>query len=93
MRGLARLTGYESCMRVAEASDFQVITHKKKKKKRKYYVSWTSDSWSNDSDCPQFDKRQKTKKKKRGSNKQKQGNQKKKKDSHQLSCNSHCSFD
>ena len=51
-------------LRVAEASDFQVITHKKKKEKRKYYyVSSTSDSWSNDSDCQQFDKRQKTKKK------------------------------
>ena len=68
---------------------------KKKKKKRKYYcVSSTSDSWSNDSDCQQFDKRQKTKKKNRGSNaEQKQGNRKKKKDSRQLSCNSHCSFD
>ena len=44
-------------------------------------------------DCQQFDKRQKTKKKKRGSNEQKQGNRKKKKDSRQLSCNSHCSFD
>ena len=40
-----------------------------------------------------FDKRQKTKKKKRGSNEQKQGNRKNKKDSRQLSCNSHCSFD
>ena len=80
--------------RVAEASDFQVITHKKKKKKRKYYyVSSTSDSWNNDSDSQQFDKCQKTKKKKRGSNEQKQGNRKEKKDSRQLSCNSHCSFD
>ena len=67
MRGLARLTGHESCMRVdenykrlnkladvcerlsdtqekPEASDFQIITHKKKKKKREnYYVSSTSD--------------------------------------------------
>ena len=34
-----------------------------------------------------------TKKNKRGSNEQKQGNRKKKKDSRQLSCNSHCSFD
>ena len=67
MRGLARLTGHESCTRVAEASDFQVITHKKKKKKRKYYcLSSTSNSWSNDSDCQQFDKRQKTKKKEVG---------------------------
>ena len=56
-----------------------VITHKKKGEKRKYYyVSSTSDSWSNDSDCQQFDKRQKTKKKNRGSNaEQKQGNRKK----------------
>ena len=30
---------------------------------------------------------------KRGSNEQKQGNRKEKKDSRQLSCNSHCSFD
>ena len=80
--------------RVAKASDFQVITHNKKKKKRKhYYVSSTSDSWSNDSDCQQFDKRQKTKRKNRGSNEQKLGNRKKKKDSRQLSCNFHCSFD
>ena len=72
-------------MGVAEASDFQVITHKKRKKKRKYYC--------NNSDCQQLDKRPETKKKKRGSNEQKQGNRKKKKDSRQLSCNSHCSFD
>ena len=52
-----------------------------------------NDSWSSESDCQQFDKRHKTKKKKRGSNEQKQGNRKKKKDSRQLSCNSHCSFD
>ena len=77
-----------------QAGDFQIITHKKKKKKRKYYdVSSTSDNWSNDSDCQQVDKRQKTKTKKRGSNEQKQGNRKEKKDSRQLSCNSHCSFD
>ena len=56
-------------MRVAEASDFQVITHKKRKKKRKYYC--------NNSDCQQLDKRPETKKKKRGSNEQKQGNRKK----------------
>ena len=58
-----------------ETSDVQIITHNNKKKKRKYYyVSSTRDSWSNDSDCQQFDKRQKTKKKNRGSNEQKQGN-------------------
>ena len=63
MRGLTRLTRHESCTRVvesAEAGDFQVITHKKKKTKRKcYYVSSTSESWSNDLNCQQFDKRQK----------------------------------
>ena len=36
-----------------------------------------NDSWSSESDCQQFDKRHKTKKKKRGSNEQKQGNRKK----------------
>ena len=43
-----------------EASD--VITHNDNKKGKNihYYVSSTSDSWSNDSDCQQFDKRQKT---------------------------------
>ena len=50
----------------------------RKKRRKYYYVSSTSDSWSNDLDCQQFDKRQKTKKK-RGSNEQKQGNRKKEK--------------
>ena len=71
MRGLARLTGHESCTRDVESCRskrlFQVVTHKKKKKKRKYYYVL----------CQQFDKRQKTKKKKRGSKEQKQGNRKK----------------
>ena len=52
--------------KIRTASDVQVITHNNNKKKEKNYVSSTSDSWSNDSDCEQFDKRQKTKKKKRG---------------------------
>ena len=50
-----------------------------------YHWQWQlqSDSCSNDSNCQQFDKRQKTKKKK----------PEKRKDSRQTSCNSHCSFD
>ena len=69
------------------------IRRRRKKENIISYVSSTSDGWSNDSDCQQFDKRQNTKKKKRGSNEQKQGNRKKKKDSRHLSCNSHYSFD
>ena len=100
MRGLARLTGHESCMRIEEnykrlavctlqlqgstkwpmflsvfltlgknqkqAMSKSLPIIRRRKKENTYHRQEIVVSWSNDSDCQQFDKRQKTKKNNRG---------------------------
>ena len=40
MKGLARLTGHESCTRVAEASDFQVLPIRRRRRKKENFITY-----------------------------------------------------
>ena len=97
MRGLARLTGHESCTRVAEASrDFPFFSLPIRRRRKKeniimYHRQVTIGVMTRT--VSSLTSVKKRRNRKRGSNEQKQGNRKKKKDSRQLSGNSHCSFD
>ena len=93
------MTGHESCTRVVEScrskpaisKSLPIRRRRKKENIMTYHRQVTIGVMTRT--VSRLTSVKKRRNRKRGSNEQKQGNRKEKKDSRQLSCNSHCSFD